>query len=138
MGCIHFNSRMEKKIQNAKIVDGAVYGYAVLKDNSKQPLAVISKDTLDISKFDNKKITSQWFRYMDNIFLGIYWPLKKSGLVFPFSKNDHKIIKNIIKKEAFAVANNSDKGKMEILIADVKKKEPLEWIKKMVDTSTKV
>ena len=117
-------------MENVKIADGAQYGYAILKDNSKQPIAVISKDVLNITtkKLNHKRIVSQWFRYLNNIFLTIYWPLRKRGLVFRFSQNDKKLIRDIVKKKSFAISNSDNGGR--ILTVDVKKDDPLKWLKK--------
>ena len=118
-------------MENIKLADGAQYGYAVLEDNSKQPIAIIPKDILDINKqLNHKQTVSQWFRYLDNIFLTLYWPIKKRGLVFRFSQNDKKILKDIVKRQSLALSNSGNKGK--ILTIDVKKDDPLKWIKKKV------
>jgi len=131
------NKRREKKekkvekesIEGLKLADGVQYGYATLEDNSKQPVAILSKDILNITKtFNHKQTASQWFKYVDNIYLTIYWTKRKRGLVFRFSfYNDRKLIRAIIKKKSLALSNSGEAGR--ILLIDIPKNDPLKWFK---------
>ena len=118
--------------KNAKIVDDALYGQAVLEDNIKRALTIVPKNILDISgrTLNKANVLTRWSKYLDKIFLSVYWPNEKKGLVFPFGKEDRDFIRLIIEEKSLAVGNPGKDKKL--LILDVFKDEPLEWIEEEI------
>lgn len=112
------------------VVDAAQYGQAILADGSKCPLALISKSVFDIDTkpIDKTRVLTRWFRYLDRVFLSIYWPDEKKGLIFPFNGKQKTFIRSIIRKRSFAIGNSI--GEKRLLVVDVLKDEPMEWMKK--------
>jgi hypothetical protein len=48
-------------------------------------------------------------------------------MAFTFLKEDYKLIKEIIKKKTLAISNSENNHT--ILLIDIEKNEPLEWMK---------
>ena len=116
--------------KNTKLIDEVQYGQAVLEDNRKRALAIMPKKILNIRKggLNKADVLTQWFKYLDKIFLSVYWPSEKKGLIFPFSKEDRDLVRLILEGRSLAIGNSKEEKKL--LILDIFKDEPLEWMEK--------
>jgi len=114
--------------KNAKLVDEVQYGQAVLEDGLRRALAIVPKKVFDIGKgaLNKANVLTQWFKYLDKIFLSVYWPNEKKGLIFPFAKEDRDLVRLIIEGRSLAIGNS--KEEKSLLIMDIFKDEPLKWI----------
>jgi len=116
--------------KNGKLVDEVQYGQAVLEDNLRRALAIVPKKVLDTGKraLNKANVLTQWFKYFDEIFLSVYWANEKKGLIFPFNKEDRDLVRLIIEGKSLAIGNSSEDKNL--LILDIFKNEPLEWMEK--------
>jgi hypothetical protein len=111
-----------------KIIDIVQYGKTILEDNSERALALVPRNILDVTKknFSNREIFTQWFKHPSKIFLSIYWPKEKKGLIFPFLKEQENVIKLIISKKSLAIGNTIKNKRL--LVLTISKNEPLGWM----------
>lgn len=116
-------------MDNSQLIDAVQYGEAFFED-TKRALAIIPREILDTGNrgFDKADVLTQWCKYSDRIFLSVFWPEAKKGLIFPFDRGQKRFIRLIIRKKSLAVGNPSSKKKL--LVLDILKKEPLEWMRK--------